>query len=33
MHTDPIMFWQSVLLIAALVVSTGYYILSSKKKN
>lgn len=33
MHSDPIMFWQSVLILAALVISTVYYIVTPGKKN
>lgn len=33
MHTDPIMFWQSVLILAALVISTVYYIVTPDKKD
>ncbi|PXW50376.1 hypothetical protein DFO55_12447 [Grimontella sp. AG753] len=32
METDPIMFWQSVILVTALVVSTVYYIATDTKK-
>ena len=33
MHTDPIMVWQSVLILAALAISTVYYIATQGKKN
>lgn len=30
MHTDPVMFWQSVIIVTALVVSTVHYWVKKK---